>query len=246
MVGGNSLGGWAVGATPTFLPDGLAFLLPKGSDFVLQTHFHLTGKPESERSTIGLYFADHAPERSLQTVQVPALFGIGAGIHIMPGEKSFTIKDSVTLPVDVRAYAVSAHAHYLGKEMEMTATLPDGTMQPLLWIKNWDFNWQDRYNYKAPILLPKGTRIDARMVYDNSAENPKNPSLPPKEVWWGEQSFDEMGSVSLIVTTTQKEDDLVLRQAVQQRSTAAVLQAALGGGLQRVLQFRQGQASGRQ
>ena len=47
----GSLGGWAVGATAAFLPEGLAFPLPKGSDLLLQMHFHLTGKPETERST---------------------------------------------------------------------------------------------------------------------------------------------------------------------------------------------------
>ncbi len=73
-----------------------------------------------------------------------------------PGDSSFTVEDSITLPVDVKAFSVGGHAHYLCKEMKATATLPDGSIQPLLWIKDWDFNWQDRYTYQSPILLPHG------------------------------------------------------------------------------------------
>src|SRR5262249_19243489 len=151
------------------------------------------GKVESERSTIGLYFADKAPDRLLLGDGIPGLFGLGSGIDIPPGEKNYIIRDSMTLSADVRVYGAAAHAHYLGKEMKATATLPDGSTKPLLWIKNWDFNWQEQYSYKQPVILPKGTRIDVSVRYDNSAENPKNPSNPPKRVLWGEESLDEMG-----------------------------------------------------
>jgi hypothetical protein len=236
---GGSLGGWAVGNTPVFLPDGLALPLPKGSDFVLQMHFHLTGKPESERSTIGIYFADKAPEKRIFSAQVPALFGFGSGIDIPAGKKDFTIEDSLTLPVDVMAYSVGAHAHYVAKEMKATATLPDGTIQPLLWIQNWDFNWQDRYNYKKPFLLPKGTRMDVRLLYDNSVDNPRNPSSPPKRVWWGEQSFDEMGSVTLQVVAVHKQDEPVLQQFFADRVRAAIAAGMQNGTGRRVAQERQ-------
>jgi hypothetical protein len=230
----GSLGGWAVGASPEFLPDGLAFPLPKGSDVLLQMHFHLTGKAETERSTIGIYFAKQAPDRPIQNVQLPALFGVGAGIDIPAGEKHFVIEDSLTLPVDVRAYLATAHAHYLAKEMKATATLPNGTVQPLLWIKDWDFNWQDRYTYKDPVSLPKGTRIDVRITYDNSADNPRNPSDPPKRAWWGEQSYDEMGSVALAVTTTNKDDEAELASMLRGRSRTAVARALLDGTITRI------------
>jgi hypothetical protein len=236
--GGGSLGGWAVGATPVFLPEGLALPMPKGSDFVLQMHFHLTGKPETEKSTVGIYFADKPPERKLMSVQVPAIFGFGAGIDIPAGEKNYPVDDSFTLPVDVMAYAAGAHAHYVGKEMKATATLPDGSTKPLLWIPDWDFAWQDRYNYKDPVALPKGTRIDVHLRYDNSADNPRNPSNPPKRVQWGEQSFDEMGSVSLQVLAVHKEDEATLQQALNDRARAALRKGVQDGTAARFQQER--------
>ena len=240
------LGGWAVGATPAFLPAGAALPLPKGSDLVLQMHFHLTGKPETEQATVGIYFTDTPPEHRLWSVQVPALFGFGAGIDIPAGEKTYVIDDSLTLPVDMKALFVGAHAHYLAKEMKATATLPDGTTQPLLWIQDWDFNWQDRYFYKTPVLLPKGTRIDVRLTYDNSADNPRNPNpTSPKRVTWGEQSFDEMGSVSLAMQALRSEDEPVLQKVLGDRVRAAIARGMADGTAQRYMMERGGRGGAR-
>jgi len=242
---GGSLGGWAVGATPAFLPDSVALPLPKGSDIVLQMHFHLTGKPEVEKSVVGVYFADKAPERRVIPIQAPVLFGFGAGIDIPAGEKQFRIEDSLTLPIDVRAFSTGAHAHYIAKEMKATATLPDGTKQPILWIPDWDFNWQDRYTYKSPVLLPKGTKIDVSLLYDNSAGNHRNPSSPPKRVTWGEESFDEMGAVSVAVQAVRKEDEPVLQQFIAERVKAAIAHAMRDGTLRRFQEKQQGGAAPR-
>lgn len=219
------IGGWAVGANPHFLPEGLALPLLKGSDFVLQLHFHLSGKAEREQSSIGLYFADKAPEKMIAGIQVPAVFGVGSGIDIPAGEKIYTIKDSFTLPVDVEGLGIGAHAHYLAKDMQATATLPDGSTKWLLWIKDWDFSWQDQYQYKDPVKLPKGTRIDVAITYDNSADNPHNPSHPPKRVKWGEQSFDEMGSVTLRVVPAQQSEYKTLMAALEEKRNEAIRNA---------------------
>jgi Tol biopolymer transport system component len=237
---GNSggLGGWAVGGTPAFEPGELAMPLPRGSDFLLQMHFHLTGKAETEKSLVGLYFADKAPERNMILAGLPALFGFGAGIDIPPGEKNYTIQDSFTLPVDVNVYGAIAHAHYLAKDIKATATLPDGSVKPLIWIDNWDFNWQETYTYKQSFLLPKGTRIDATLRYDNSVDNPRNPSHPPKRTLFGEESFDEMGTVGLTLVTVRKEDEPALQRVLTQRVQAAIQKGAADGTAKRYLEHQ--------
>jgi hypothetical protein len=213
------LGGWAVGAQPHFFPEGLALELPKGSDLVIQYHFHPTGKPETEKSLIGLYFAKKAPERMMTRVQMPPTYSLFSGLDIPPGEKDFVIRDSYELPVAIDAVGVSAHAHYLGKQMTMKATLPGGEQKTLLLIKDWDFAWQDRYFFKDLQPLPQGTRLDVEIHWDNSAENPRNPSSPPVRVTWGEETKDEMGSISLIAVA-QKESDLpALRRELNERRT---------------------------
>jgi len=207
-----ALGGFALGAQAKHFPEGFAMQVPKGSDFVVQYHFHPTGKPEVEKSRIGFYFAKQAPERKMTRIQMPPHYSLFSGLDIPAGKKDFVIRDSYTLPVAVDAIGLGAHAHYIGKQMKMTATLPDGDVKTLLWIKDWDFAWQDRYYFKDLVALPKGTKLDTEIHWDNSAKNPRNPSSPPTRVTWGEESKDEMGSISLIATTREKSERTLLQK----------------------------------
>jgi hypothetical protein len=216
--GALPLGGWAVGGQPHRYPEGLAMRLPKGSDLIVQYHFHPTGKPEAEKSRIGLYFAKKAPERTLARIQLPPHYSLFSGLDIPAGEKDFVIRDSYVVPAAVDAVSVSAHAHYIAKRIQMTATLPDGEVKTLLLIKDWDFAWQDRYFFQDLVALPAGTRLDAEIHWDNSADNPRNPSKPPIRVTWGEESKDEMGSISLIVVPHHEEDLSTLQDSLQKRS----------------------------
>jgi hypothetical protein len=200
------IGGVAGGSPPHLLPNGLALKLPKATDLILQYHFHPSGKPEIEQSKIGLYFAKKAPEHTLTGIQLPPSYGMFSNLKIPAGQKEYKVTDSYTLPVDVEAVGVGAHTHYLGKTMKITATLPNGQVKTLLMIKDWDFSWQDRYLFEHTVSLPKGTRIDGELTWDNSAQNPRNPSNPPVAVKWSEETKGEMGSVSLQVYPRNEAD----------------------------------------
>jgi uncharacterized protein (TIGR03437 family) len=211
LTGG--LGGWVPGTYPEFLPEGLAWPLAKGSDFLIQTHFHPNGAATTEKTQVGLYFGP-PPTRRIMEVQAPPFFGIRAGIDIPAGAKDYKLRGSFTLPVDVDVIKVSAHAHYLGKEAKLTATLPNGDVRVLLWIREWDFRWQQQFTLANAVALPRGTRLDGEFTYDNSADNPFNPSHPPQRVRWGEQSTDEMGSLIMTVVPRTNADLGVLQTAV--------------------------------
>ena len=191
----GGLGGWAVGGTPRILPLGLARKLPAGADLVLNSHFHPSGKEEDEQTTIGLYFTDKKPDRTLIGFQVPPIFGSISGLDIPAGESNYELKSKFTTPVDIDLIGVGAHMHYIGHTAKAHATLPDSTIKPLFYIDDWDFNWQGRYVYDEPIRLPAGTTVEGTVSFDNSAANPHNQFNPPRRVRWGLESTDEMGSV---------------------------------------------------
>ncbi len=225
----GALGGWAVGATPVRLPEGLAYPLKKGSDLVLQTHFHLSGKVEKETITVGLYFADKAPKRTLVNIGLPPAFGLFSNVDIPAGKEGFKVRDSFTLPVDVDLVGVGGHAHYLGKTLKANATLPDGKELKLFSIQDWDFNWQGQYLYKDFVRLPKGTVIRAEITWHNTAANPRNPSDPPVRVRWGEGSQDEMGSVGFRVVAADEAETGKLREAITGHVRQIVIQSKLRG-----------------
>jgi hypothetical protein len=220
----GSLGGWAAGGVPQHLPEGLALSLPKGSDLVLQTHFHPSGKVEREKTTVGLYFAKKRPERTLVSFQAPPLFGRLAGISIPAGQKEYKVRGTFKAPVDLDLISVGGHAHYICETMKAKATLPDGGTKSLFYIPKWEFNWQSTYLYKAPVRLPKGAVIDVELTYNNSADNAANPYSPPQRISWGLASTDEMGSILFGAVPVREGELAALREGIRQQ----ILQAGAG------------------
>lgn len=180
---------WKPGTSEWSEPEGMAWRLDKGTDLVLNMHLQPSGKAEPVQASIGLYFTEKPP------VDFPMLLQLerDGALNIPPGTRDFAISDELRLPVDVDLLAVYPHAHYLGKEMKAWATTPGGERQWIIWIKDWDINWQAVYRYEKPLHLPRGTVITMRYTYDNSASNPRNPSRPPRRVKAGNRSVDEMG-----------------------------------------------------
>lgn len=240
---------WAPGAGALTLPPDLAWHCPQGSSLVLQTHIHPSGKPEEESTLVRIKWADGPPPSSYTTIQLPPVFSILRGLEIPPGEKRHVMRDSFVLPVDVQAFACGAHAHMLGKSMNLTATLPDGTKKILLKISDWDFAWQEQYMYTNRIPLPKGTRLDSEITWDNSAENPRNPTIPPVLVKWGEQTLDEMGSTVVAVIPGSPADKEILGKALEEHIAGQLVDLGTGkvtgslpGGLTRAVDFLKGTA----
>jgi mono/diheme cytochrome c family protein len=204
------IGGWAPGITPSFLPDGVGRMVPRGADLVVQVHYHKSGKPEKDRTKVGLYFARGPVDKRIRAWPLANL-----AIRIPAGDSNYVTHASITVPMDVTAYRVTPHMHWLGKEMKVTATLPDGTVLPLVHVSNWDFNWQNSYVFKQPLHFPRGTRLDLEAHYDNSSGNPLNPSNPPRTVRWGEQTTDEM-CLAFVAYTRDREH---MTKGVAERET---------------------------
>jgi len=135
-------------------------------------------------------------------------------LDIPAGERQFRTTDSFTLPVDVDLYTVQPHAHYLAREMRGTARLPDGAIKPLIYIKAWDFDWQDVYHYASPVFLPKGSTLSMDFTYDNSSANVHNPHAPPVRVTYGQQTSDEMAELWFQVVPRHSSDRAALTRSL--------------------------------
>ena len=219
----GSLGGWAPGAMPEPLPAGWGRLVRAGSDLILQCHFHPTGKPEVEQATVGLYFAKQPPTRVIAAGNVHTF-----AINIPAGDATYVRDAAYTVPVDVDVIGITPHAHLLCRDMKAWAELPDGKRQNLIWIDDWDFNWQGTYRCADPVRLPAGTVVHMRYTYDNSAANERNPNAPPKRVRYGEQTTDEMAFLFLELSPVRRADAAELRRG-NRRQMADALPLVLSG-----------------
>jgi Flp pilus assembly protein TadD len=204
---------WKPGTAAVTEPPGMAWPLAEGTDLVLNMHLQPTGRPEPIRPVVGLYFTDEPPTRFPMLLQLEH----DGAIDIPAGAKNFVVADHYDLPVDVDVLGVYPHAHYVGRDVQGFATLPDGSKKWLIWIRDWDFAWQAVYRFARPVFLPRGSRVEMRIAYDNSTDNVRNPNDPPRRVVAGNRSTDEMGHLWIQVLPRQRDDRWRLQETFMRR-----------------------------
>jgi hypothetical protein len=182
--------------------------LKKGSDLVMQIHYHPTGKAEIDQSEVGVYFIDRPVEEVLaEPGRLVSSFWVSDYLLEIPaGAKSYESRASYTLPKDITLVGLVPHMHLLGRSIVVTAIPPEGKPQTLVDIPEWNYNWQDEFYYEKPFPLAAGTRIEVRATFDNSNGNPSNPSNPPRKVNWGDGTLDEMMFCFFLFSADSTED----------------------------------------
>ncbi len=197
--------GWAPGRGPIEAPAGMPWRLERGADLVIELHMIPSKVAANVQPSVALYFTPTPPTQTPLTVKMGT-----KRIDIPAGAPDHVVTDTFTTPVAFDLMSVYPHAHYLGKEMLVTAKLPTGVTKTLLHIKRWSFHWQQDYRYATPIPLPQGTTVTMRYTYDNSDENNDNPHHPPVRVQVGPRSVDEMANLGLQVMPKSRADAVAL------------------------------------
>jgi hypothetical protein len=182
----GSVGGFVPGNGSRVYEPGSARKLLAGQTLVFQMHYTTIGKPATDRTSIGLIFAKEPPKIELRSTVLA-----NGGLHIPAGEPNARVDAEMTINRDVTLWSILPHTHVRGKRWHYEAIYADGRTETLLSVPTYDFEWQTEYTYREPMKIPKGTKIHATAWYDNSRGNKSNPD-PTKDVWWGDQTFEEM------------------------------------------------------
>jgi hypothetical protein len=207
--GRGGIGGYAPGMTPTICQEGTAMFVPAGSKLVFQLHYTPNGSEQTDRSMVGVFFADPA------TVKKTVRGGVcgNAGFEIPPGDSNYEVTARHLFLKDTLLMNLTPHMHLRGKSFKYEVRYPDGTKEVLLDVPNWDFNWQLRYMLAEPKLMPRGTRMTCTAYFDNSPENLANPD-PTTTVRYGDQTWEEM--MFGFYTSVDPNEDLSDKKAVAQ------------------------------
>lgn len=180
---------YAPGSSPDEWPEGMAKLIPRGSDLVFQMHYTANGKPATDQTSIGMIFAKEPPKQRVMTLQLT-----NSHFRIPPGDPAYRVEARGTIPNDALLLSFFPHLHLRGKEFEYNIVHPESggryTIEPLLNV-NYNFYWQLSYRLAEPRFLKAGTELQAVAIFDNSRRNPHNPD-PDAEVTWGDQTYNEM------------------------------------------------------
>ena len=213
-------------------PDGIGTPVMAGQYIDFNMHYTPTGRKETDRSELGLWFAKppvkkfhfRTPINERQVVNGTPLNGpVLSGADVEAGRVSqaaagrrdglppipaymadYTIESELAITQDISINGFYPHMHVRGKLAEYTVVYPDGQKRLLLEVPRYRFDWQERYVLTEPLKIPKGSVLKYHAVFDNSASNRLNPS-PEKEVYWSEQSWDEM-SLGWIEYTLDRQD----------------------------------------
>jgi len=179
------LGAWFPGNPVQLLRDDAAWKLPKGADILVQVHYHSTGKAEVDTPTVRLHFAKGTDnkERKLLTLARTDLYLPAGSI------KTYTISHRLEQAMSI--HSIMPHMHFAGRSIKVTLTTPDNKVSSLLGIRDWDIYWQEAYLFEQPVTVPAGSTITVTGTFDNSIANPRQPTVPPKDIHYGESNKDE-------------------------------------------------------
>ncbi len=179
--------GFAPGTRPGEYPEGWAKRVPAGSKLVFQMHYTPIGSEQTDRSMVGLTYSDV----SEVTHQVVTTNAISHNFVIPANTKDYAVQ--ATRPHNRDAYLMSMfpHMHIRGAAFKYELESPDGKVETLLNVPFYDFNWQNHYTLKEPMLIPEGSKMICTAYYDNTIGNLANPD-PSVEVRWGDQTWEEM------------------------------------------------------
>ena len=208
-AGGGILMEWAVGKTyDVYRPNTGKLILP-GAKIWWDIHTHAVGEPLKDHVELAvwLYPKDQTPKyRTYLTMFNAARSGPGEALDIPPN----TVAETQGFHVLKQAAILEnfqPHMHLRGKAMLLEAILPDGTIQTLSYVNNFNFNWMNNYIYAddAAPVLPKGTVIHVVAWHDNTTAKATNPD-PNQWVGWGDRTVDEMAHAWVNVTYISDED----------------------------------------
>ena len=224
LKGLGGVGGWVPGASAQMFPLGTGVRIPQGARVVMQVHYSLldfsrtsSGAPAPDLTRLGLYTSPVSVEEISFLPVVNPLF------LIPPGQSGVQVKAYLPISRTVELVAIAPHMHLLGRQAKVEAVFPNQDRRELIRIDDWDFQWQGNYNYRDPIILPAGTMIEMTALYDNSLNNPKNPSNPPVAVGWGERTVDEMCLTFLSVKSPGIPSVNTLPFSMTSRSTNSIV-----------------------
>jgi hypothetical protein len=218
-VGGRGmLMEWAIGkGYDLYRPDTGKLMLP-GARISWDVHIHAVGDEIRDNVELGIWLYPKGQEPKYRTYLTgfQALRGfesstgsqLRAGRNIDIPPNSVIASDNYTV---LKRAAIlenfQPHMHLRGKAMAVEAILPDGTVQMVSYVGNFNFNWMTNYIYAddAAPAFPKGTTIHVTAWYDNTRTNPNNPD-PDQWVGFGDRTVDEMGHAWMNVTYISDED----------------------------------------
>ena len=187
------VGGWVPGSTTNTLPSGFGIKLKANSALVLQVHYPAGTVGTLDSTRVNIKFTDGTNTREVFVAPIlNHIVGMTNGPLNIPANEVRVFEEEFALPIKATVFSVSPHMHLIGRNIKAYGVPPTGDTIKLINIRDWNFGWQGAYQFQYAQPIPEGTIIRGTATYDNTVNNPYNPSNPPQDVNVGEATTDEM------------------------------------------------------
>jgi hypothetical protein len=220
------LSGWGPGVGARLYPEGSGALILPNTRVVLQMHYSiLNDGPQPDQTRVAFQLEDTVEfEAGYLPILDPNWPGNPDSMLIPAGDPEVThehVGDPTASPLlsefvpganaseGIVLHSILPHMHKLGKSMFVRVERQDGTLDPMVEISRWDFDWQGEYVFEEPLAVYPGDVIRLSCTWDNSAENQpviQGEVREPEDVRWGEGTYDEMCAASVFMTTVAQGD----------------------------------------
>ncbi len=150
--------------------------IPAGSKLLFEMHYTPNGVAQSDRSYIGIKFTDKANVRQ----QVIGLEALNNRFKIPPQSDAHSVVAQEKFSEETLLLSLTPHMHLRGKAFRYEAKYPDGSVEVLLDVPKYDFNWQLRYEFAEPKRIPRAPLSPARRFLTIRAKTPITPIQPKR------------------------------------------------------------------
>lgn len=195
----------------TVFPEGITKQLPVNSKILLHIHYGPTGVPIEDRSELRLKFSNQKSQNNIQNVPLIHPYNLTNPPFLVPKDQLTRYHAKFVVPFDIKLRSLMPHSQLLGNTWEVFTVNPDTKKaQVLLKIEDWDLKWKDQFDFAEPVILKKGTVIHTLAQYDNTLNNPSNPSDPPRSMTWGKRMFEDMFLAYFEITPIVNRNEITL------------------------------------
>ncbi|HYI93671.1 MAG TPA: hypothetical protein VEX68_09010 [Bryobacteraceae bacterium] len=162
------LGDWAPATPLDLTPLDVGRELKAGTSLLVEIRYARLGTPGKDASRVQLLTLPKRPPRLLRTMSIAS-----EALTIPADTWSFRSSTDWIAPAHIRLHALVPYLSDLGTDFKAVVKSSDGAKVPLVWIHDYNVNWQVSYLLDEPMMIRSGSRIEIHTEFDNFETNPR-------------------------------------------------------------------------
>jgi hypothetical protein len=157
---GQLLGGWAPWRFGVEFPVGSAVRIPAGAKISVEVLYQAAPENTTDKPSVGLYFAEPDAVRPVRQIT------FAAPMVEKRGTSQHRVKLEAALTADTNLIELWPQMTPGARSLELKVKRPDGSIDVLLWVRQFRRGWATSFAFAQPLVLPKGSMLQATAYFE--------------------------------------------------------------------------------